>query len=242
MDSLLERHIKNKQLSHGYLLAGDFEISRRAALEAASALFGYPIAKLRRHPDFYHQAFESFGIKESQELKRKSSLRPMLGEKKIFILELFSFTIESANALLKIFEEPPEGTHFFVIVPSADAVIPTLRSRLIVIDSQPQQRASILEEEEFLKSLPGKRLDIVKKIGKDKNKAIEFLNGLEIILSKKTESSLSSRTVMEGNSSESEIPGFFALKQIQEARGFLSGRAPNVKMILEHIALILPVV
>ena len=241
MSSLLEIHVKNNQLGHGYLLVGDIEVSRRMALEAASALFGYAVAELKKHPDFYHQAFELFGIKESHELKGKSSLRPFIGEKKIFILEIFSFSIESANALLKIFEEPPEGTHFFIIVPSVGDMIPTLRSRLIVIDNSMSGKENKEDGScgEFLRSLPGKRMEIINKIGKDKNKAAEFLNGLELAIFRRRR-----RGRHAASAAASASCGFGScmdfLDEIRVAREFLSSRSPNVKMILEHIALTLP--
>lgn len=39
-------------------------------------------------------------------------------------------THESQNALLKLFEEPPAHTSFYLVVPNAAGLIPTLRSRL----------------------------------------------------------------------------------------------------------------
>jgi DNA polymerase-3 subunit delta' len=44
---------------------------------------------------------------------------------------------QAANSLLKALEEPPEGTFFFMIAPSAAHVLPTLRSRAQVVAFQP---------------------------------------------------------------------------------------------------------
>ena len=58
---------------------------------------------------------------------------PEIG-KKIFIIETGFFTREAQNSLLKVFEEEPtEGTHFFVFTPSAETLLPTLRSRMVIL-------------------------------------------------------------------------------------------------------------
>jgi DNA polymerase-3 subunit delta' len=40
---------------------------------------------------------------------------------------------QSANALLKVLEEPPQNTYFFLLAPSSRHVLPTLRSRAQVV-------------------------------------------------------------------------------------------------------------
>lgn len=224
---------------HGYLLAGNPAISRGMAFETAEKILKSKSTtvvdgndngcRLETHPDFFYQQFELFSVKDSQELRRKASLRPLFGNSKVFVVEILSFSIESANALLKTFEEPYEGTHFFVIVPSLEDVIPTLRSRLTVIDSG-MSREIIDEEkkkfyEKFLRDLPVKRLDMIQNIikNKDKEKGIEFLNELEVVVA--------------GGKPTTVVN---SLEQIQKCRDFLYQRGGSLKMVLEHIALSLP--
>ncbi len=99
-----------ENMKHAYLLAGDTETALALAQKAAEDLLGR--VELLSHPDFFYQKVEIFGIKDSQEVKRKTSTKPFLGEKKVFILETLALTIEAENALLKVMEEPPRGTHF----------------------------------------------------------------------------------------------------------------------------------
>jgi DNA polymerase III delta prime subunit len=236
MESILKTHIETGNFHHGYLLAGDFEISRKAALEAARVIFqGLP---LETNPDFSHQVFELFGIQDSRELRQRASVTSFGEAGKVFIIEIFSFSAESANALLKLFEEPSKGTHFFIIVPSLDDVIPTLRSRLTIIDSADTQKAFDEEKmkfyEKFLKDLPGKRLESIKNIIKDKEKAINFLDELEVILVRALEPPLGGFTA---KSAKTKIQ---ALEEIQKCRDFLSSRAGSPKIVLEHLALSLP--
>ena len=83
---------------------------------------------------------------------------------------------------MKTLEEPNEKNHFFIIVSSVENVMPTLRSRLTVIDLRLGSSASKsdLEAElpsEFLKSLPNKRLEMIKKyLRKMKTKMNYFQN------------------------------------------------------------------
>jgi len=242
MNNLLKIHIESKNFHHGYLLAGDPAISREMAFEAAKVILSANdiVSRLSAHPDFFYQQFELFSVKDSQELRRKASLRPLFGNSKVFVVEIFSFSLESANALLKTFEEPYEGTHFFVIVPSLEDVLPTLRSRLTVIDSGMSQEIINEEKkkfyEKFLRDLPAKRLDMIQNIikDKDKEKAIEFVNELEIMLEK----SVSLRTDITGNPTETRFSEH--LEQIQKCRDFLFQKGGSLKMVLEHLALTLP--
>ncbi len=204
--------------------------AREAALDAASFILDYPRAELSRHPDYHHQKNESLGIKDSQDLKNKSSMTPLLGDKKVFILELSSLTLEAANALLKLFENPPGKTYFFVVSPSADIIIPTLRSRLTVIEFNKESEENVFCSD-FLKATPDKRMRMIKKIEKDKNDAMEFLNGLERVIE---------NSIYQNDRKLGFQERLSALEGLISAREFFLIRSPNVKMILEHLALTLP--
>jgi len=258
MDSILKYHIEKRNFHHGYLLVGDLETSRKMALEAAQVILiptpgvgeTDPRGRLRAHPDFFYQKFELFDIEESRILKGKASKRPFLGDKKVFVIELFSFSLESANALLKTLEEPYPGTHFFVIVPSLENVIPTLISRLTIINNS-KIKKELSEEKikfykKFLADLPHKRLETIKNFSKDplrsearRQEAIEFLNELELVIVSQKKL-LSLKTGTKGNLTENHF--FLALSQIQKCRSFLFSQGSSPKMVLEHIALALPMI
>ncbi|MBI4691903.1 MAG: hypothetical protein HY773_00435 [Candidatus Terrybacteria bacterium] len=221
MKSVLEAHIEKGEFHHGYLLVGDFEVSREMAFEAAKAILLKPI---EAHPDFFYQTFKLFGIKDSHDLQQRASLKPFLGNSKVFVIEILSFSIESANALLKTFEEPHEGTYFFMITSSLEDVLPALRSRLMIIDNSKERKEINNERKEFYKKFladsPARRLELIKNISQDKERAIEFLNELEVVLHK--------------------LSDFSILEKIQECRNFLYQKGGSPKMVLEHLALVLP--
>lgn len=248
---ILENHIKSGKFSHGYLLSGNAQASRNSAFEASRILLTYDVgsitdivSRLETHPDFFYQQYDSFGIDDSRELIYKASQRPFLGENKVFIIEALSFTVESANALLKLTEEPFSGTYFFIIVPSKDIVIPTLRSRLVVVENKIQELEPGKEKikktaEEFLAGMPRQRMETAEKISKDKQKAIEFLNVLEVVIHNEL-------APLEVRNKVSAIPTFrrdlllTGLEEIEKSRSLLATRFGSSKMILERLALILP--
>jgi hypothetical protein len=57
-------------------------------------------------------------------------LTPVEAPKKVVLVQdCHKMTLSSANALLKVLEEPPEDTHFYLLTSLPGAVAPTIRSR-----------------------------------------------------------------------------------------------------------------
>jgi DNA polymerase III gamma/tau subunit len=241
MHQILKAHIGKREFHHAYLLCGDGEAGKKMAEEAARAILAED--NLESHPDFSRGRFGLFGIKDSHNLTSWAATKSFSGQGKVLVMEVFSFNMESSNALLKTLEEPGEKIHFFIIVPSVDVVIPTLRSRLTIIDlssDKEELEKKLLETgRKFLAALPNKRLEIIKKLSAksddenellsessaNKQKAIQFLNALEFLLHL-----------------DIECPsGYPALEELSRSRQFISDRGASAKMILEHLALALPI-
>lgn len=253
MHPILKAHIEKREFHHAYLLCGDIEVCRKMAEETAKAILSE--YNLESNPDFSHRRFGLFGINDSHNLASWAATKSFSGQGKIFVMEVFSFNVESSSALLKTLEGPNEKTHFFIIVSSLETVMPTLRSRLTVIDSRLRSSASKsnLEAEllsEFLKSLPSKRLEMVKKIiaksenenellsdsSASKQKAIQFLNALEFLLEKELRLSDKSKKSLPADRQEAT-----ALEELSRSGQFIPDRGSSAKMILEHLSLALPV-
>lgn len=61
----------------------------------------------------------------------ESAMRPVEGDKKLFVLDMFhTVTPLVQNKLLKILEEPPEGVYFLIGTSNEYAVLPTVLSRV----------------------------------------------------------------------------------------------------------------
>ena len=200
------------------------------------------------NPDFFIRNYETFTIDDARQIKQLHSSRPLLDAdkknpgagKKFFVLTMNGATVEAQNAMLKLLEEPAEYAHFFLIIPSAHLLLPTVKSRMsqaegffsdakLTKNSSKSLNPEITEQAEvFLKANQTKRLDMVKKLvdeiskeKKTKQDAIIFLDAVQEIVYKE-------KGVKNGKSS---------LDAIEIARNYLNDRAPSVKMLLEYVAL-----
>lgn len=69
-------------------------------------------------------------IEQMRLLKQMAYLKPMVGKKRVFILEdAESMTIEASNSLLKILEEPPFFSFIILLTRNPYLIIPTIKSR-----------------------------------------------------------------------------------------------------------------
>jgi DNA polymerase-3 subunit delta' len=75
--------------------------------------------------------------------------RPSEGRQKVYIFTDSSFMKESANALLKILEEPPEFATIFLLAENATSLLPTIRSRCITLHLSPLPLAQIEQDLAF---------------------------------------------------------------------------------------------
>ncbi|MEK7213923.1 MAG: hypothetical protein AAB637_02305 [Patescibacteria group bacterium] len=183
-----------------------------------------------KNPDFYHEKFETLGIDESRRIKENHLSKSFTeGSKRIFIIEASGITHEAQNSLLKIFEEPNEDSHFFLIMPSSEILLPTLRSRLFIIKSNEENQGiqAIKDAENFLRLSKKDRIDFVDEMAKkisdekaNKSDAQEFLTALEIVSYKKN-----------------GLKNKEALEAILKARDYMSDRSPSIKQLLEFVAL-----
>ena len=117
------------------------------------------------------------------------------GAPKIMILSFHTITIPAQNALLKVLEEPTDGSRFILITSHVDALLPTVRSRL---SEQGVTEENIINStvKTFLKTphISRMKLDVVQEIleakdsddRKDREKLQEFLSNLfEVMIKEK---------------------------------------------------------
>lgn len=188
-------------------------------IEAPLSTFEAYKAHLR---PFYAREYERFGIDEARELQATASLKNYT--EGTFLLGMAMLTSEAQQALLKLFEEPQEGTQFVLLVPHG-TLLPTLKSRMLVYPEVLETEAETHGAKKFL-SLAGKeRSDFITKLLKDdegtKERVRDFLNALEAELHKKV-----------GDAKARQ-----ALEDIAMVRDYLRDRSPSLKMLLEHLAL-----
>jgi hypothetical protein len=209
-----------ESLHHAYFIEGD----RDAVIVEVEAFLADAFGIARQgNPDFHFALYQSFGIDEARALQDLQALRPVTGDRKIFLISVGSMTSEAQNSLLKVFEEPTPGAHFFIVGSSARLLLPTLRSRMVVVSHDSARRGAdsvTIDARAFMKLPMKDRLAFVAPLieEKDKPRAEAFLQALV---------------------SELHTAGKMkAVKEILPLAGYLKDRAPSLKLILERVALL----
>lgn len=210
---------------HAYGLAGNAETVLPKLIASLEKLG----VTTKGNPDFRIERYETMGIDEARVLKEASERTAVSGGKKVFIVSVKGITREAQNALLKVFEEPAQNTHFFLIVPVFEILLPTLRSRLSLVRAENAEAQVSSEAERFLEASVPARLKTIQALLKaveeeeGKQTLVAFLDGLEQTLATKERSSTAQ-----------------ALTEVLEAKRYSRDRAPSFKLLLEHLALVLP--
>lgn len=209
---------------HAYCLVGGDD-ARAQVIGALATEFKI---SAEGNPDFFDRRFQAFSIDDARELKSYAETRPIdASGRKIFIITVDNVASEAQNALLKLFEEPPLYAHFFLIVPSAHLLLPTIKSRMIQIGGAMKPDRDLAEAQAFIDMPPAKRIDFIKGLTEDiakeklsKQDAVEFLGALEEAVRR--------RGVRKNQA---------ALESILAASKYATDRAPSLKMLLESVAL-----
>jgi len=152
--SFLQSAVVHERLAHAYLFHGEEAIGKRLTairlaqalnceqppeaenLDSCGACRSCQQIETRAHPDFFviepdrEQATQQIKIEQVREIEHQIMYRPLIGERKICLIDdADRMTIGAANALLKTLEEPPAHS-LFLLISSRPAALPaTIRSR-----------------------------------------------------------------------------------------------------------------
>ena len=176
------------------------------------------------NPDVHTEYYASFGINEARNLSRRAFTTPVQEEKQVFLVVTDAITHEAQNALLKLLEEPPAKSQFYLVIPKKGLLLPTLLSRLHVIEPELSLETSVNSTfDDFYNSTFSDRLSLVVKISKDKDVAVieDIVLGAEEFVQKNKDDRL--------------------LRSVLLVREHLGVRGSSTKMLLEELALALPV-
>jgi DNA polymerase III delta prime subunit len=200
------------KMHHAYLISRSTATAGNIWLELEKLEF------IRQaNPDALHLELENLGIEEARDLTAWA-LKKAFGARKVAVITTGSITSEAQNALLKLFEEPPENTYFFVSLANLGGVLPTLLSRVQTLELGDQEIEEDLSSK-FIKSDLSGRYKIINTIikNKDKEKAKILISQI-------------SNTVKERRNKEE-------MEMILKSEKFLQGRSGSLKMILENVAI-----
>lgn len=112
-------------------------------------------AKAGSHPDIIVEsggtAARSFHVDAVRRVRSDAYIKPNEASRKVYCLfEAQTMSEQAQNALLKILEEPPEGILFILTCPSASALLPTIRSRSLILTLEPREKSGEHPEAEAL--------------------------------------------------------------------------------------------
>ncbi len=124
----------------------------------------------------YLEFEKDLGIEDIRNIQKTIFLAPGKGNSKALIITLRKqATVEAQNSMLKLLEEPPANTLIFIISKTKGFFLPTVLSRVKVME--------LIEEADFEKEYEkviklsgiGAKLAFAQEISKDKDSAITFI-------------------------------------------------------------------
>jgi len=213
---------------HAYLLCS----SRDAGIVAVKDALVATGMRVEGNPDVRVWNEESFSVDTARDVRDVVAKRPF-GERQVCIIAGDTFTVEAQNALLKTTEEPGEGTHIVIVTPNPGILLPTLVSRCAPFEVG--DAPSVIDTHEadiFLSLSIPERLKYLETIIKNKDKAtaLALLDGVIVVIRSRT-------TDGGADAFTASAP---LLCELSDMRGYLTDRSSSMKLIMEHVALLLP--
>ncbi len=150
---ILKKTIELSQISHSYIFWGTEGIGKKLiAMEFAKKILCLNEKKencncksciefnSNNNPDFslIGANDEKIKIEQIREMQRKIAEKPIISDKKVYIInDADKMTTEAQNCLLKTLEEPPEYITIILICPNENNLLSTIKSRCTRIYFEP---------------------------------------------------------------------------------------------------------
>lgn len=220
-------------MSHAYYVTGEQEAAVEEALRFIEKEHGLPTAG---NPDVSVMRYGMLSVEDARTLSDFARQAPVSGGKRALVIATGRFFHEAQNALLKLFEEPPEGTFLILVLPTEGLILPTLRSRMIPLP-EAARRSEIAVR--FLQAKGAEREEIIEKLlertKSDKEDEKQAARGEAVALA---EGLVSAAYEASKKKPSQELTLF--LKEMDTFLPMLHDRAAPLKLIFEHVRLVLP--
>ena len=142
---LLTTALQTGHIGHAYLFEGPAGVGKYSMASAfAAAIVG---GKSERHPDIITVTNQLYDENKKQEnllvdtirqMRKDVYIMPYTAARKVYILpHADSMNTEAQNSLLKVFEEPPAYCTIVLLAENANALLPTIRSRAVLVHFHP---------------------------------------------------------------------------------------------------------
>lgn len=194
----LARAVASGRASHAYLFLGSPGSGKldaawalaQALLCAEEAIPGACAAcddcvrvARRTHPDVHYYAPESatgYLIAQTRDLLEDVALSPIRAKRKVYIIDRAEqLRANTANALLKTLEEPPESVTFILLGTSSDIMLPTIVSRCQCVPFRPLSTDESTTAVARATGLPPARCRMAVAVAGSPARAVEFLKSAD---------------------------------------------------------------
>lgn len=220
------------QLNHSYIIQGD-PVSSPGELKDFLTSRNFLD---KENPDILFELYEALNIDEGHKIKEWHSLASYNDKKRACIVGAKYINREAEQSLLKILEEPSENTHFFIVVPDVENVLPTIRSRCHVVYLNRNSKYETWVNK-FVGSSIKDRIDmiaVILKSAEDADTSATVRFEAQSILD-----SLENNLFIEFKKNTDNKNLEWVLGEIIKAKKYLRNPGSSVKMLLEHIALVI---
>lgn len=221
-------------LHHAHRILGIATIEALAAMASDmaakakvdfSAFEGLPV-----HPDLFLYTGDTITIDVARELAAWHGFKASIeGKPRLALIVAGSITIEAANALLKITEEPRPGNYFFFALPKGAPVPATLLSRLVTKEGEGHAQDPLITK--FLAAPYAERQKIVQGLLK------EYADEKR---SKSTMAAFIIGCAEKGIEYCALHPHPTLAQNIERTTRYAYDRSTSYKMLLEYLSLSLP--
>jgi DNA polymerase III delta prime subunit len=227
---------------HAYYVSGETEQGIARARAYVAEQLGIAVAA---NPDVMLLRHGLLSVDDARKIRSIAELSPTIGSQKVLIISAIRLFHEAQNALLKLFEEPPAGTVLVLVIPSEGMLLPTLRSRLLVLpvvnDVAGVTDSISIEAQEFLKAGKAEREKILTKIvdrsksDKDDEKQAARLSAIRLVEGLMRDAHIKWQTE-KASTKKKELQ--LLLEDLNAFLPILHERSAPLKLIFEHLQLV----
>lgn len=153
-------------------------------------------------------------------------------EEKIGLISFHTSGVPAQNAMLKILEEPRVGVRFILVTSNKEVLLPTVLSRLNVMESKKKPASSFPNAETFLQTKPTSRIKlpyVVELLSREDEEGRKDREGVRKFILELAE------LLRKENKVESKY-----MKETLEMASYASDPSASGKAILEYLSLSLP--
>jgi len=118
--------------------------------------------------DIIVQKYTEFRINDARNLITLATQTPAHHHQQYFVVQAESIAVEAQNALLKLLEEPPTVSSFVFVLPQ-NTLLPTLRSRFMMVDVLVLKKDIEQAFVEFVSQPVPTRLELISSLATEKN-------------------------------------------------------------------------